>query len=139
MVIAHSLGSVVAYETLWKTGLTVPLLVTIGSPLAFPQVVFPRLIPAPVNGFGGKPPGVGQWSNLADHGDFIAVPVGGVGQSFTGVHEDLHDSIAFFRYHRLTDYLRSPVLGEILTRWSESHRALRVERRKLTSSQRNRH
>jgi hypothetical protein len=120
VVVAHSLGSVVAYETLWKYGQEVPLLVTVGSPLAFPNVVFPRLSPAPVDGLGAKPPGVGQWSNLADHGDIVAVPAGGVRRSFTGVSEDLHDTIARVDFHRLTNYLRSPVLGDILTRWHDS-------------------
>ena len=120
VVIAHSLGSVVAYETLWKYRLEVPLLVTVGSPLAFPQGVFPRLTPAPVDGLGARPPAVGQWSNLADHGDIVAVPAGGVGKSFTGVAEDLHDTIARVDFHRLTNYFRSRVLGEMLTRWNDS-------------------
>ncbi|GLZ38743.1 hypothetical protein Acsp05_23670 [Actinokineospora sp. NBRC 105648] len=38
VVIAHSLGSVVAYEALWNSGATVDLLITLGSPLALPNV-----------------------------------------------------------------------------------------------------
>lgn len=120
VVLAHSLGSVVAYETLWKYGQRIPLLVTLGSPLALPHFVFPRLTPAPVDGKGGKPPGIGQWSNLADRGDFVAIPRGGVGESFAEVAEDLHDSIHIADFHRLANYLQSPVLGEILARWDAS-------------------
>ncbi|MEJ8669215.1 hypothetical protein WKI71_14370 [Streptomyces sp. MS1.AVA.1] len=48
VLVAHSLGSVIAYETLHGTGTPhVPLWVTIGSPLALPKVVFDRLDPAP--------------------------------------------------------------------------------------------
>nr|BFF22749.1 hypothetical protein GCM10025732_07140 [Glycomyces mayteni] len=38
VVVAHSLGSIVAYEALWKHRVELPLLVTIGSPLAMPMV-----------------------------------------------------------------------------------------------------
>lgn len=117
VVIAHSLGSVVAYETLWAHRLDLPLLVTIGSPLAMPQAIHPRLTPNPVDGLGKKPPGVNQWSNLADEGDCIAIPPGGVIKSFTGVQEDVCGSIGAFAFHQLDKYLGSPALGEILARW----------------------
>src|SRR5262249_35142203 len=46
IVIAHSLGTVVAYEALHThPELNVDLLVTLGSPLALPGAVFPRLHP----------------------------------------------------------------------------------------------
>lgn len=79
VIVAHSLGSVVAYEALcahpeWK----VHTLVTIGSPLGIPNVIFDRLQPAPAeNGDGTKraswPGTVGAWTNLADEGDVVAL------------------------------------------------------------------
>ena len=58
-VVAHSLGSIVAYEVLasWnsKNSLT---FVSLGSPLGMSPIVFDRLRPAPENGFG-KLPNVG--------------------------------------------------------------------------------
>ncbi|MEU5156142.1 hypothetical protein [Glycomyces sp. NPDC021274] len=119
IVIAHSLGSIVAYETLWAHQLEIPLLITIGSPLAVPQL-HPRLTPTPVDGLGARPPGVRQWSNLADRGDFIAIPPGGIAKAFTGVDEDLHGTIAPFDFHKITNYLRSRTLGEVLTRWHQT-------------------
>jgi hypothetical protein len=116
VVIAHSLGSIVAYETLWATGLDLPLLVTVGSPLAVPQIL-PRLTPTPMDGRGSKPPGVERWFNLADQGDLVAIPPGGVAKSFSGVHEDLHGTIAPFDFHKLTNYLRCSTMGEVLTQW----------------------
>ncbi|MFF3247753.1 hypothetical protein ACFYWY_29445 [Streptomyces sp. NPDC002870] len=48
IVIAHSLGSVVAYEALHAHPELQPeLFLTLGSPLALPRVVFQRLIPTP--------------------------------------------------------------------------------------------
>ncbi|EFL21323.1 LigA protein [Streptomyces himastatinicus ATCC 53653] len=74
VVIAHSLGGLVAYEALWgRPDLSVDLLVTLGAPLGL-DLVFNRLEPAPVNGRGGRPPGVRRWVNLAGTDDPLAVP-----------------------------------------------------------------
>ena len=56
VLIGHSLGSVVAYELL-ATGLypQVRLLLTAGSPLGIPNIVFDKLFPAPVDGQGAWP------------------------------------------------------------------------------------
>ncbi|RPF29620.1 hypothetical protein EDD96_6146 [Streptomyces sp. Ag109_G2-6] len=74
VVIAHSLGSYVTYETLHAhPELEVELLVTVGSPLRVP-VLARRLDPPLRAGRGAKPAGVGRWVNLADFGDLVAVP-----------------------------------------------------------------
>lgn len=115
VVIAHSLGSVVAYEALWaRPDLTVDLLVTLGSPLALPHAILPRLRPAPVDGRGARPPGVARWVNLADPGDIVAVPKGGIGCIFDGVDTDEHTLIHTFDFHLAKNYLAHPRLGEIL-------------------------
>ena len=79
VVVAHSLGSVVAYEALCaRPGHRVRALVTLGSPLGIPHLILHRLQPAPVQ-LGGQPRGVwpgGQrlvWTNLADDGDVVAL------------------------------------------------------------------
>lgn len=78
VVVAHSLGSVVAYEALsahpeWA----VRSLVTLGSPLGIRNVILDRLIPAPMRdgkGMRGQWPGsVAQWTNIADRADFVAL------------------------------------------------------------------
>jgi hypothetical protein len=75
VVVAHSLGSVVAYEVL--CGLpdhSVRALVTVGSPLGMRNLVFDRLEPAPVDGRGVWPGSDGLvWTNVADHGDVVAL------------------------------------------------------------------
>ncbi|GAB2667780.1 hypothetical protein [Nocardia goodfellowii] len=106
-VVAHSLGSVVAYETLWQNPhLSVDLLITVGSPLAMPGVVLDRLDPSD----RARPPGVQRWVNLADVGDIVAVPRGGLGRTFAGV-EDIPDlTIGNLAFHGVQAYLRTPEL-----------------------------
>lgn len=118
VVIAHSLGSVVAYEALWgDPGLTVDLLVTLGSPLALPHAVFERLQPSPVAGRGGRPPGVRRWVNLADPGDLVAIPPGGLERKFDGVDlaHPKADSIHAFDFHKAVNYLAMPELRSLLS------------------------
>ncbi|MEV5103011.1 hypothetical protein ACFQ7G_23640 [Streptomyces massasporeus] len=117
VVLAHSLGSVVTYETLWENpSLHVELLVTLGSPLALPHAVFPRLQPAPVDERGGRPPGVGRWVNLADPGDIVALPPGGVERCFEGVDREQPRTqpIHAFDFHKVVHYLAAPQLRDLL-------------------------
>ena len=74
IVIGHSLGSVVAYEYLChdRPG-SVELLVTLGSPLGIPNVIFDKLTPAPVDRAGEWPGGVTTWVNIADPDDIVAL------------------------------------------------------------------
>ncbi|MFI1953198.1 hypothetical protein ACH437_15340 [Streptomyces xinghaiensis] len=118
VLIAHSLGSVVAYETLHllrDDAPPVPLWVTLGSPLALPKAVFDRLTPAPVVGLGARPPAVGHWANLADAGDLVAIPAKGVSRRFSGVNTDGTCSIHAFDFHKVTNYLKTRELARILT------------------------
>lgn len=116
VVVAHSLGTVVAYEALHAyPELSVELLITLGSPLALPHGVFHRLTPPPgtYTGRGIRPPGVARWVNIADRGDPVAVlrPLGGY---FTNVDTDLPDSIAPFDFHMASNYLRCAAMAETL-------------------------
>ncbi|MGP4009009.1 hypothetical protein [Streptomyces sp. 4N124] len=108
VVIAHSLGSVIAYEALWsRPGPDVDLLVTLGSPLGLPSVVFERLCPAPRDGLGQRPPRVRRWVNLADPGDIVAIPRW-LATKFAGVDTDGEASIHSVDFHRVASYLRLP-------------------------------
>jgi predicted alpha/beta hydrolase family esterase len=79
VVVAHSLGSVVAYEGLCaNTQVSVTDLVTIGSPLGVRPSVFDHLCPSPtvdtVSGLCGVwPGGVQRWVNISDGADFVAL------------------------------------------------------------------
>lgn len=115
-VVAHSLGSVVAYEALWAhPELDVDRLITLGSPLGMPTVIFDRLEPAP-GPRGGRPPGVRSWVNLADAGDLVAVPRDGLSGSFDGVdHEDTAITIGSWDFHTVRNYLASRHVADHLT------------------------
>jgi hypothetical protein len=70
VVVTHSLGTVIAYDLLSEPGFanrTVPLLVTLGSPLGYTEiqdvVTKPLKLPAPVR----------LWANFADPFDVIAL------------------------------------------------------------------
>ncbi|QXN90134.1 hypothetical protein KV110_32625 [Nocardia iowensis] len=67
LVIAHSLGSVVAYEALHHVDQEVTLL-TMGSPLGLRTVIYDRLRPQPCT----VPKAVAGWYNLVDRDDLVA-------------------------------------------------------------------
>lgn len=104
VVVAHSLGSLVTYEALHAhPDLKVEVLITLGSPLGLPGAVFDMLEPAPVSGYGQKPPHVRHWINIADSGDLVALPRR-LGDRFpVDVHEEAHMGVIDF--HTLNTYL----------------------------------
>ncbi|MET8824309.1 hypothetical protein ABZX40_07080 [Streptomyces sp. NPDC004610] len=99
---AHSLGSVVAYEVLCENpGWPVTELVTVGSPLGLP-LMHGRLSPLPVQARGAWPGGVVRWTNVADPGDIVALvaalaprfesgPAGGVDDRTISNGARMHD------------------------------------------------
>jgi hypothetical protein len=73
VIVAHSLGSIIAYETLCAYEKTsVRALVTLGSPLAAPAVI-PRLLPPVSPGAAAWPKPVRVWVNVADAADVVAL------------------------------------------------------------------
>jgi hypothetical protein len=105
VVIAHSLGSVVAYEALSAhPELRVELFVTLGSPLGMRGVVFDRLQPLPVADRGSRPPGVRRWVNIADKDDIAAIPSALRGR-FHGVELDQKVNIDWADFHTVRNYL----------------------------------
>lgn len=116
VVVAHSLGSVVAYEALCaRPGHQVRALVTIGSPLGIPHLILHRLDPAPL-GLGGAARGVWPggpelvWTNIVDDGDVVALvkdlrPPFGESVRSARVHNDAHT-------HDATAYLTDALCGQ---------------------------
>ncbi|NRQ33462.1 hypothetical protein HII36_16635 [Nonomuraea sp. NN258] len=110
VVIAHSLGSVVTYETLWANpDLEVDLLLTLGSPLGMRNVIFERLLPAPINGRGERPKGVRRWVNIADKDDIAAIPPD-LCHSFTGIDVEELVNLDWIDFHTAEKYLGCPAL-----------------------------
>ncbi len=74
VIVAHSMGSVVAYECLAEhPEWSVQALVTLGSPLGTRGLIFDALLPNPINGLGLWPGSVRTWTNIADTGDAVAL------------------------------------------------------------------
>ena len=74
VLVAHSLGTVVAYEALcahpeWP----VRTFISLGSPLGISNLIFELLRPTPENGIGVWPGPISRWSNIADRGDIVAL------------------------------------------------------------------
>ncbi|WP_405985210.1 hypothetical protein [Streptomyces sp. NBC_00872] len=115
VIVAHSLGSVIAYEALcarpdWPD-LT---LVTLGSPLAVRGVVFDRLAPPPTGGLARWPIPVKAWINVADRGDAVAL-VKRLAPSFGGRVADVtvHNGA---RAHDVRPYLTARETGQAIGR-----------------------
>jgi hypothetical protein len=111
VIVAHSLGSVVAYEACFSLTRSLPLLVTIGSPLGLRGIVYDRLQPRPPV----FPPLVKRWMNIADRNDIVAaepdlghffgtVPDGAVFDSAGRVFNGR-------KAHKAESYLTDPLIG----------------------------
>ncbi len=119
VVVAHSLGSVVAYEVLFtQPHRLVGALITLGSPLGLRNLIFDRLRPKPVVDAGsgrvkGVWPPVRMWANVADAGDIVAAV------------EDLRplfgDELRQLRVHNgpkahdMSSYLTDPMTGQLIS------------------------
>ncbi|PVE13648.1 hypothetical protein [Streptomyces scopuliridis] len=119
VLIAHSLGSVVAYEALHAyPDLRVECFLTLGSPLGLAGGVFERLEPAPEYGLGSRPTGADTWVDLADVGDLVAVPRH-LGDRFpVDRHEDCR--IGSLDFHTLTSYLSCGLIAAAVAPYAET-------------------
>jgi hypothetical protein len=114
VIIGHSLGSVVVYEALgrfaddprWRN---VRTLVTLGSPLGIPNLIFDRLQPSPVNGIGQWPGRIQHWTNISDDGDVVALQKS-LGPLFPGAVTDIriHNGATA---HNISPYLSAAETG----------------------------
>jgi hypothetical protein len=114
VVIAHSLGTVVAYEALHAhPDLQVDLLVTVGSPLAPARC---RVLPSAASArrrYRPAPGNVRRWVNISDYGDPIAI-LRPFKTYFPGVDLDLTESVGLFDFHRAARYLACASLAATL-------------------------
>lgn len=114
LVVAHSLGSVVAYEALHRTEQPVALL-TLGSPLGLKSAVYERLRPQPPF----VPTAVTCWDNLADRDDIVAARID-IGPFFPpapgrSVDPTTHPCVDNgSRPHDVTHYLTKSVVGRVV-------------------------
>lgn len=134
-VVSHSMGAVIAYESLWSLShdderpADVDLFLTLGSPLGM-NYVQKRLLGLR-DGTGRYPAGIKEWVNVTAVGDLVSVdehveddfaPM--VAQQGVGRIRDIHENIyTAFRNeqglnpHRSYGYLVHPEVGSAIARW----------------------
>jgi pimeloyl-ACP methyl ester carboxylesterase len=129
LVVAHSLGTVIAYEGLCRNPHRVDTLITVGSPIATPQLILQPLkerLHRVLNHAPELPPpwpGVRRWLNFYAPADVWSVPVKRLAPIFDSHIRDLevthgnpHD---FVRTHKLTTYLKHAEIQEEIARTLE--------------------
>lgn len=136
LLIGHSLGSVIAYDTLWefshleKLPGKIDMFFTIGSPLGM-KYVQTRLMGHNKKGFKNYPTNIRHWVNISSAGDIVAVERS-FSKSFKEMLSlDIIESITdhcqgiynFFRnekglnVHRSYGYLVNPAVGKVIADW----------------------
>lgn len=109
VLVAHSLGSIIAYEVLCANpALPVRTLITLGSPLGIPALG-PRLRPPITQPPGQWPGGLTAWFNIADQTDIVALEKQ-LSKVF-GDHVQDHPVHNGVRMHDVTPYLTAPETG----------------------------
>lgn len=121
MVVAHSMGTIIAYDVLRELGKEDPTLsiehfVTIGSPLGLPHV---KHMIAKESPFIRTPSIVKKWSNLADRRDPVALDVhlsDDYEENYAGVK--VKDDLVMNDWgginHKSYGYLRTPEFSDLL-------------------------
>ena len=140
LLIGHSMGSVIAWDSLWQMSrhdgddVHIDTLLTMGSPLG------QRYIQKRLQGFGEQgarryPEGIGRWVNLSAVGDLTSVDPYLAGDFRAMVEHGLVDSIDdhllhnWFRLdgvlnvHAEYGYFVNSVTAQIVTEWWKSQRA----------------
>ncbi len=135
LLIGHSLGSVIAYDTLWELSRQEGLkgkvdFLTLGSPMGM-HYIQRRLLG--MNGSGGKsyPDLIRRWINLSAEGDVVALG-GNLNESFhamleqglvESIEDHCHGIYNFYRSdaglncHRSYGYMVNPAVGNIIADW----------------------
>ena len=136
LLIGHSLGSVIAYDTLWELSHEekhpgkIDMFLTLGSPLGMTYVQ-QRLLGAYHTGTIKYPTNIKRWENLSSVGDITSL-----GKIFheeyaemieLGIIDTIHDHCKgiynFFRNeeglncHRSYGYMVNPAVGKIIADW----------------------
>ena len=131
LLVAHSMGSIIAYDALRMLERDAPSvriehLVTLGSPLGLAEV---KLKVVAEHGAVRTPNNVGRWTNLADKRD-VATVAGELAQDFApndqgvgicdvAVINEYRGPTGAPNHHKSYGYLRTPELSEIAVEYVE--------------------
>ncbi|AUB42331.1 Triacylglycerol esterase/lipase EstA, alpha/beta hydrolase fold [Nostoc flagelliforme CCNUN1] len=113
ILVGHSLGSVVCYETLCQhPEWPVKVFVTLGSPLGIKRLIFDRLDPLPQDNLGHWPGSIEKWVNIADPRDVVALTKK-LNPLFNGLVEDklVYNGATA---HDASNYLTAAETGEAI-------------------------
>ncbi len=124
MIIAHSMGSIIAYDVLRNMGrddptLSIEHLVTIGSPLGMPHVKYKI---ARENSLVRTPSIVKKWTNLADKRDPVAIDTH-LSDDYepNGYDVEVKDDLVLNDWgginHKSYGYLRTPEMTDLLKKF----------------------
>ena len=137
LLIGHSMGSVIAYDTLWQMSrvsredLKVDLLLTMGSPLG-QRTIQRRLLGRGAAGPARYPDNIRRWANIAAVGELTAMDMRLANDYGEMVELGLVESITdyevynYFRYggelnvHAEYGYLVNEVTGRVIADWWKS-------------------
>ncbi len=134
LLIGHSLGSVIAYDTLWELSQEEDLkgqvdLLTLGSPLGM-KFIFNRLYGV-VGDPKTYPKNIRHWDNVSAHGDIVALNRK-LRKTFQDMvkHELVHNIEDHYKcvynhfrndtslnFHRSYGYLINPSVGRLIAKW----------------------
>jgi hypothetical protein len=118
IVIGHSLGSVIAYEGLCKTTRRVPVLLTVGSPIGVPGLIYDKLRPAESE--PRSAPNVRDWVNVSNVADPMVVPVPEIAGLFRKPVRDVliqrgkAGLKSLVINHKFVEYLKDPQVGKVI-------------------------
>ncbi len=136
LLIGHSLGSVIAWDSLWELSREehwpgrIDTFLTLGSPLGM-RYVRRRLRGADRRGDERYPANIRRWVNVAAEGDLVAL-VRCFGRDFAemrarglveSIEDHCHGIYNFFRneaglnVHRSYGYLVNPAVGKVIADW----------------------
>ncbi len=136
LLIGHSLGSVIAYDTLWelsheeKLPGKIDLFLTLGSPLGMNYVQH-RLLGAYNTGSMKYPTNIHKWANISSVGDITALDrkfrddfsemidlgiIDDISDHHKGVYNFFHNEEGL-NCHRSYGYLVNPAVGKIIADW----------------------
>lgn len=144
LLLAHSMGSVIAFEVLWqltaevKNDLRVSLFLTMGSPLG-QKLIQRRLLSAKSGTAEKYPANIDTWINLAAYGELTAIDVALRNDFGEMVERGLVDDIddrQMFNYYRMHGtlnvhaeygYLVNEVTAGVIGDWWRSQSALQAQ------------
>ena len=136
LLIGHSLGSVIAYDTLWelsheeKLPGKIDMFLTIGSPLGM-NYVQKRLMGHDKKAKDKYPANIQHWVNIASVGDIVAVErefsksykemielkmVGSIEDHCSGIY-NFYRNEEGLNVHRSYGYLVNPAVGKVIADW----------------------